>query len=54
METVAGKSQLYRGKTITFDFSGGAIVETGLDGPYRTMSKKIALDLSMRAAEFAP
>ena len=34
IETVTGRSQLYVGKTIAFDFSGAAISEAGIDGPY--------------------
>ena len=34
IETVTGRSQLYVGKTIAFAFSGAAIAQAGLDGPY--------------------
>jgi hypothetical protein len=34
IETVTGRSQLYVGKTIVFDFSGAAISAAGSDGPY--------------------
>ncbi len=54
IETVTGRSQLFGGKTIAFAFSGAAIAQAGLDGPYTlgnvTISQQSAPTLTVVAA----